>query len=159
MVPDWVKWLPTVNAGLNSAATVLLLRGWWQIRRGQRAEHKRTMLTAFVVSAIFLVCYLIYHAALQHYTGSGSKKFEGVGFIRPIYYSILLTHVLLAFFVAVFTPITIWLGLKAERSEEQLQSAAWARHRKFAKVTFPIWLYVSVTGVVIYFLLYHGPTP
>lgn len=156
-VPDWVMWLPPLNATLNGLATILLLVGWWQIRVGNRAAHRRAMMTAFDVSAIFLACYLVYHLALQHYTGSGSKKFEGVGLIRPVYYSILISHVFLAFFVAVLVPITLWKGLKAERVERLGQASIWAKHRQIAKVTFPIWLYVSVTGVVIYFLAYHWP--
>ncbi len=158
MVPDWVMWLPSVNAALNSLSTILLLRGWLQIRSGRQEDHKRTMLTAFAVSAVFLACYLVYHAALQHYTGTGSKKFEGVGLIRPIYYSILISHVLLAFLVAVLAPTTLWLGLKADKAVRLGQPADWSRHRKVAKVTFPIWVYVSVTGVVIYFLAYHWTT-
>lgn len=158
-VPDWVLWFPPVNASLNGLATVLLLLGWWLIRRGHRDAHKRTMQAAFGVSAVFLACYLTYHFALHHYTGSGSKKFEGVGLIRPIYYAILLTHVVLAFFVAVLAPLTIWKGLKADRAERLGQPANWAAHRRIAKVTFPIWVYVSVTGVVIYFLAYHWPSP
>lgn len=158
MAPDWVTWLPAVNASLNGVATLLLLRGWQQIRAGQRDAHRKTMLTAFAVSAAFLTCYLVYHAALQHYTGSGSKKFEAVGLIRPVYYSILISHVFLAFFVAVLVPVTLWKGLKAEKAEKLGQPSIWAKHRKIAKVTFPLWLYVSVTGVVIYFLAYHWPS-
>lgn len=157
-VPDWVLWLPPLNASLNGLATVLLLLGWWLIHRGKRNAHKRTMLGAFAVSAVFLACYLVYHAALQHYTGSGSKKFEGVGPIRLVYYSILISHVFLAFFVAVLAPLTIWKGLAADKAERLGQPADWSRHRKIAKVTFPIWVYVSVTGVVIYFLAYHWPS-
>lgn len=158
MAPDWVMWLPVVNASLNGVATILLLRGFQQIRSGQRAAHRKTMLTTFAVSAAFLACYLVYHAALQHFTGSGSKKFEGVGLIRPIYYSILVSHVFLAAFVAVLVPLTLWKGLAAERAEKLGQPSLWAKHRKIAKVTFPLWLYVSVTGVVIYFLAYHWPS-
>lgn len=157
MAPDWVTWLPVVNASLNGLATLLLLRGWRQIKTGQRDAHRKTMLTTFAVSAVFLACYLVYHAALQHYTGSGSKKFEGVGLIRPVYYSILISHVFLAFFVAVLVPVTLWKGLKAEKADRLGQPPTWAVHRKFSKVTFPLWLYVSVTGVVIYFLAYHWP--
>lgn len=158
MAPDWVTWLPAVNASLNGVATLLLLRGFQQIRVGQRDAHRKTMLTAFAVSAAFLACYLVYHGALQHYTGSGSKKFEGVGLIRPVYYSILISHVFLAAFVAVLVPVTLWKGLAAEKAEKLGQPSIWAKHRKIAKVTFPLWLYVSVTGVVIYFLAYHWPS-
>lgn len=145
--PDWVYWLPTVNAGLNSLATLLLLAGYVLIKRGRREAHKRTMLASFATSIAFLVCYLAYHAALKHYTGESSQKFQGVGAIRPVYYAILLTHVVLAAAVPVLAIVTIRRGLREE----------WERHRKIARVTFPIWLYVSVTGVIIYWMLYHWP--
>lgn len=158
MIPDWVLWLPAVNASLNSAATVLLVHGWRLIRRGQRDAHKRTMLAAFGVSVAFLVCYLTYHFALQRYTGSGSKKFEGVGLIRPVYFTILISHIVLAGFVPFLAGAAIWLGLKSDKAERLGQTANWGRHRQVAKVTFPVWLYVSITGVVIYFLAYHWPS-
>lgn len=144
-VPNWVLMLPSVNACLNGLATVLLLWGFIAIKRGQKETHKKLMLTAFGVSAAFLACYLIYHGALSAYTGSGSQKFTGEGLLRLVYFFILITHILLAVVVAVIVPWTIVLGLK-ER---------WEKHRKMAKITFPIWFYVSITGVVIYFMLYH----
>ena len=156
-IPEWVMWLPPVNASLNGVATVLLVLGWQFIRRGQRAAHKQMMLTCFAVSVAFLACYLTYHFALQHYTGSGSKKFEGTGSIRPIYFTILISHIVLAGFVPFLAGAAIWLGLKADRSERLGQTANWSGHRRVAKVTFPVWLYVSITGVVIYFLAYHWP--
>jgi protein SCO1/2/putative membrane protein len=157
-IPDWVQCLPAVNATLNGIATVLLVWGWRQIKHGQRAAHKRAMLSAFGVSVAFLACYLTYHFALQHFTGSGSKKFEGVGLIRPIYFTILISHIVLAGFVPFLAGAAIWLGLKAERLERTGQTADWSRHRKVAKAAFPVWLYVSITGVVIYFLAYHWPS-
>lgn len=158
MIPEWVMWLPAVNASLNGVATVLLVRGWQLIHRGRRTAHKQTMLAAFGVSVAFLACYLTYHFALQHFTGSGSKKFEGVGLIRPIYFMILISHIVLAGFVPFLAGAAIWLGLKADKAERLGQTADWSRHRKVAKVTFPVWLYVSITGVVIYFLAYHWPS-
>ncbi len=157
-LPSWVTALPAVNATLNGVATALLVRGLLCIRQGQRDAHRRTMLTAFGVSMAFLACYLTYHAGLQHYTGSGSKKFEGTGFIRPIYFTILITHVVLAAFVPFLAATAIWLGLKADRLENRGQVANWAAHRRVAKITFPVWLYVSITGVVIYLIGYHWPT-
>ncbi len=147
-VPDWVRTLPSVNAGLNALATLLLIGGYALIRCGKRAAHQRTMLTAFATSILFLVCYVGYHTALFYYTQSGSRHFEGTGLIRPVYFTILISHVVLAAAVPVLASITIYRGLKQQ----------WERHRKIAKVTFPIWLYVSVTGVIIYLLLSHGPT-
>ncbi len=137
----WVFQLPAVNASLNGAATLLLLAGLGLIRGGRRTAHKTVMLTAFATSIAFLACYLVYHFY------AGSKPFRGTGPVRWAYFAILLTHVVLAVAVPVLASITIYRGLKAD----------WPRHRKIAKITFPIWLYVSVTGVIIYLLLYHGP--
>lgn len=145
--PAWVMQLPALNAGLNGLATVLLMVGYGFIRKGEQEKHKKTMLTAFGVSILFLVFYLIYHFALQSYTGDASRKFQGEGLIRPVYYFILITHVVLAAAVPVLAWMTIRRGLKQQ----------WEAHRRIAKITFPIWLYVSITGVVIYFMLYHLP--
>jgi len=146
-VPGWVRTLPLINALLNGTATILLLVGYVWIRRGQRQRHKWAMLLAFTTSIVFLGCYATYHVALRNYTGSGSIRFLGTGWIRPVYYTILLTHVVLAAAVPVLTSITIWRAIQAR----------WDAHRKIAKITFPIWLYVSVTGVMIYLILYHWP--
>jgi protein SCO1/2/putative membrane protein len=105
------------------------------------------MLTTFGVSMAFLACYLTYHQQLLHYTGSGSRKFESGGPIRTIYYAILISHVVLAALVPFLASATIYRGLT-----NQIE-----RHKRLARVTFPIWLYVSVTGVIIYFVLYHWP--
>jgi len=145
--PDWVYNLPTVNAGLNSLATVLLILGFVLIKRGRRDAHRNVMLTAFVTSILFLGCYLGYHFALKHYTGVSSQPFRGQGAIRPVYLSILITHVVLAAAVPVLALVTIYRGLKKQ----------WEKHRRIAKITFPIWLYVSMTGVIIYLMLYHWP--
>lgn len=145
--PAWVYQLPAVNATLNGLATILLMVGYWFIRHGEQQKHKKTMLTAFGTSVLFLVFYLLYHFALQSYTGTASRKFGGEGAIRMIYYFILITHVVLAAAVPVLAWVTIRRGLKQQ----------WEAHRKIAKITFPIWLYVSITGVVIYFMLYHLP--
>lgn len=147
-MPEWVTWLPTVNASLNGLATILLMVGYLLVRRmpvetdlwQKRMEaHKRVMLSAFGVSVIFLVCYLVYHAY------AGSKPFEGTGLIRPIYFAILITHIVLAAAVPVLALMTIYRGLKGQ----------WERHKRIARLTFPIWLYVSITGVIIYLMLYH----
>ena len=145
--PDWVMQLPTVNAALNGLATILLIVGYGFIRKGEREKHKKTMLTAFGVSILFLVFYLIYHFALQSYTGDASRKFQGEGLIRPVYYFILFSHVVLAALVPILALVTIRRGLKQQ----------WDAHRRIAKITFPFWLYVSITGVIIYFMLYHLP--
>jgi uncharacterized membrane protein YozB (DUF420 family) len=144
MPAEWVAWLPTVNAGLNSLASVLLILGYRLIRARREEAHQRTMLTAFGVSVAFLVCYVIYHLAV------GSVRFSGPQPVRVVYLVILATHVVLAAAVPFLAIGTIYLGLKDRRSA----------HRKLARWTFPIWLYVSITGVVIYVMLYHiYPSP
>ncbi|MDF1742738.1 MAG: DUF420 domain-containing protein [Gimesia sp.] len=143
--PAWVLQLPAVNAALNGLATILLMVGYGFIRKGEKEKHKKTMLTAFGTSILFLVFYLLYHFALQSYTGNASRKFEGEGPIRTVYFIILITHVVLAAAVPILAWVTIRRGLKKQ----------WEAHRRIAKITFPIWLYVSITGVVIYFMLYH----
>jgi len=138
-MPSWVSWLPMVNASLNGLATVLLVIGYVLIRRKRVEAHKRVMLSAFGVSVVFLACYLIYHGY------AGSKPFTGTGPIRTVYFTILISHIVLAAAVPVLAAVTIFRGLKGQ----------WDKHRKIARVTFPIWLYVSVTGVMIYVMLYH----
>jgi uncharacterized membrane protein YozB (DUF420 family) len=136
---DWLHYLPTVNATLNATATLLLVWGYVLIKRRREAAHKRVMLTAFGVSIAFLTCYLIYHAKV------GSVRFEGPPDVRIAYLTILVSHILLAITVPVLAGVTIYLGYRDRR----------ARHKRWAKWTFPIWLYVSITGVVIYVMLYH----
>lgn len=138
-MPEWVTYLPTVNASLNGLATVLLAIGYVLIRSGRVTAHKRTMLGAFAVSIVFLACYLVYH----YY--AGSKKFPGTGAVRIVYLSILVTHIILAAAVPFLASVTIYRGLTGQ----------WEKHRRIARITWPIWMYVSVTGVIIYFMLYH----
>ena len=146
--PGWVLALPTVNAALNAASAVLLVTGLVLIRSGRARAHMRTMLASFAVSIAFLACYLVYHFALAHYTGSGSRRFEGTGAVRGVYFAILISHVTLAAVVPVLASMTIYRALRAR----------WPEHKRLARVTFPIWLYVSVTGVIIYGMLYHWPS-
>lgn len=131
--------LPTVNAILNSIAAVLLVRGWVLIRRRDFEAHKKTMLAAFATSTLFLISYLIYHAQV------GSVKFTGTGPVRVVYFTILISHVILAAAITPMALITLYRAWK-----NQLE-----RHRRLAKITLPLWLYVSVTGVVVYAMLYH----
>lgn len=133
--------LPAVNASLNGSATVLILLGYWFIRRGRERAHKATMLSAFVVSIAFLACYVVYHLSLD----GVSKPFTGPSPVREAYYALLISHVLLAMTVPVLTVGTIAYGLLDRRD----------KHRAWARWTLPIWLYVSATGVVIYFVLYQ----
>jgi protein SCO1/2/putative membrane protein len=146
-VPAWVLRLPAVNASLNGLATILLVAGWVLIKSNRQREHKVVMLTAFCTSAVFLACYVVYHFQLRYYTGSGSQKFQGTGAIQMVYFPLLISHILLAIGVAILAPVTLYRGLT-----NQL-----ARHKRLARVTLPIWLYVSVTGVIIYVMLYHWP--
>jgi protein SCO1/2/putative membrane protein len=131
--------LPSVNAALNATAAVLLVWGYTLIRRKRIETHRKVMTTAFVVSCAFLVCYLVYHYQV------GSVRFQKTGAIRAVYLSILASHTMLAAAVPVLAIITLRRGL----------AARWDKHRRIAKWTLPIWLYVSVTGVVVYVMLYH----
>jgi uncharacterized membrane protein YozB (DUF420 family) len=131
--------LPVVNATLNGVAAILLITGYTFIRQGRVAAHHRIMVTAFVVSCIFLTSYLIYHWNV------GSVKFDKPGWVRIVYLWILGTHTVLAAAVPVLAIITLRWALKRR----------FERHRAIAKWTLPIWLYVSVTGVVVYVLLYQ----
>lgn len=134
-----LRQLPTLNACLNTISAILLIRGYLLIRRRQIEAHKRTMLAAFAVSTLFLISYLVYHYNV------GSVKFQGQGTIRVVYFTILLTHTILAAVVAPMILVTLWRAWKNQ----------FDRHRKLARYTLPIWLYVSVTGVVVYLMLYH----
>jgi uncharacterized membrane protein YozB (DUF420 family) len=147
-----------VNASLNSLATMLLLVGVHLIKRGRVDAHKRTMLSAFVVSTAFLICYVWYHLHV------GSVRFTHPGMVRYIYYGILASHVLLATTVPFLATRQIYLGFRAlgcyapQLHQAELLSVAAGyreKHIRLARVTFPIWLYVSVTGVVVYVMLYH----
>jgi protein SCO1/2/putative membrane protein len=124
---------------LNATSAVLLAIGYVLIRSGRRDAHKKTMLAAFSVSVVFLICYLIYHAQV------GSVKYQGTGTIRTVYLTILLTHTILAASVPVLAIITLRRALKGN----------FPHHRKIARWTLPIWMYVNVTGVVVYLMLYQ----
>jgi len=131
--------LPSINAALNATAAVLLVWGFTLIRRKRIQAHRKVMLAAFTTSSIFLVCYIVYHVQV------GSVHFPGTGALRIVYFTILGTHTLLAATVPVLAIITLSRGLGG-RIE---------KHRQIARWTLPIWLYVSVTGVVVYLMLYH----
>lgn len=138
-MPSWVTSLPAVNASLNAVATVLLIAGWLQIRRGRIRGHRACMLGALVTSTLFLTSYLIYH------WWAGSTAFPGTGWVRAVYFFILVTHVVLAALVPPLALVTVWRAWKG-RFED---------HARLARWTLPIWLYVSVTGVVVYMMLYQ----
>lgn len=148
-LPSWARRLPATNAMLNALATLMLITGFTAIKAGMKNLHKKLMLYSFGVSVAFLVAYLTYHYALHHYAGIRGKPFEGTGTIRSVYFTILISHVVLAALVPILAIVTIVKGLKAEKHGN------WQSHKRWAKVTFPIWLYVSVTGVIIYWMLYQ----
>ena len=131
--------LPAVNATLNATSGVLLLVGYLLIRARRIRQHRLVMIAAFIASSLFLVCYVVYHAQV------GSVRFTRQGFVRPLYFTILITHVTLAAAVLPLAILTLSRGLKSRYPE----------HRRIARWTFPIWMYVSVTGVLVYVLLYQ----
>jgi uncharacterized membrane protein YozB (DUF420 family) len=131
--------LPALNATLNAISTVLLVTGWVLIKRGERQKHKACMVAALITSALFLTSYVIYHAQV------GSVPFTGTGWIRTVYFSVLIPHVILA--AAIVPPILI----TASRG----LTAKYDQHRRIARWTLPLWLYVSVTGVIVYWMLYQ----
>ncbi len=131
--------LPTLNAVLNGTSAVLLAFGYLFIRRKKVNLHKACMVSAFVVSTLFLVSYLIYH---YH---AGSKPFPGEGWTRPLYFAILISHVILATVTLPLSIVTLGRGLRGR----------FEKHRSIARWALPIWLYVSVTGVVVYLMLYR----
>lgn len=138
-VPAQYAMYPVIDAALNGTSAVLLLVGRSYIKRGRMAAHRVVMITALISSALFLTSYLYYHAHV------GSVRFQGQGWSRPIYFTILISHTILAVAIVPLVIITLSRALR-ERFD---------RHRKIARWTFPLWLYVSVTGVVIYVMLYH----
>jgi len=136
---------PAINATLNGTSAVLLLTGRRLIAQRKIQQHRAVMISAVITSSLFLVCYLTYHALLQIYAHGAITRFQGTGLSRPIYFSILLSHTILAVVTVPLVLITLNRGLKTR----------FDKHRVIARWTFPIWLYVSVTGVVIYFMLYQ----
>jgi len=136
-----LSFLPTLNALLNSTSAVLLVTGYFFIRRKRVAAHKVCMVSAFVVSALFLTSYVYYHA---HH---GSTPFPGQGWVRAVYFAILVPHVLLAAAILPLALVTLYRAWKKD----------FERHRRLARWTLPLWLFVSVSGVVIYWMLYHLP--
>jgi uncharacterized membrane protein YozB (DUF420 family) len=142
---DFIFTLPHVNAILNTTSGLFLIAGFVFIRRRRIAAHRASMLAAFTASIVFLVSYILYHSLLAYYLGQGPTKFKGEGFIRPVYFVILISHTILAVAVVPFILVTLRRGLR--RQDE--------KHRRIARWTLPVWLYVSVTGVIVYLMLYQ----
>ena len=132
--------LPPINASLNALSAVFLAAGFVFIRRKNIPAHRRCMLSAFATSTVFLACYLTYHFSVRVVT-----KFSGQGWVRPVYFAMLISHILLAIIILPLAIVTLTRGLR-ERFD---------LHRKIARWTWPIWMYVSVTGVLVYLMLYH----
>jgi uncharacterized membrane protein YozB (DUF420 family) len=130
--------LPTLNATLNAASGACLVAGYYFIRKRNIEAHRRSMLAALCISAVFLTSYLIHHYRV------GSVPYQGQGFVRTLYFAILIPHVILAAAVVPLALVTVRRGLRGDI----------ARHRPLARVTLPVWLFVSVTGVIVYFMLY-----
>ena len=131
--------LPALNASLNALASLFLIAGYLLIRRGRRDAHRRSMLLALTTSALFLVSYVVYHA------NAGSVPFRGTGVVRIVYFAILIPHVILAATILPLALVTAARGLRGD----------YARHVRIARWTLPLWLYVSVTGVIVYVMLYR----
>ena len=138
-MPEYISVLPHFNALLNTASALLLITGWRFIRAGRIEAHRNCQVTALCTSALFLISYLTYH--YYH----GATKFTGQGIVRPVYFAILLTHTILAVVIVPLILVTFYRALKRD----------FIRHRRIARWTLPLWLYVSVTGVVVYLMLYQ----
>ena len=131
--------LPTLNATLNTISTILLTVGFLMIRRRKIVAHRNCMIAAFAVSGLFLTSYLIYH---YH---AGSTPFEGSGWIRSVYFAVLIPHIILAATILPLALITLYFALRKR----------FTKHQRIARWTLPIWLYVSITGIIVYWMLYH----
>ena len=137
--PEFISYLPHVNACLNGTSFILLFSGYRFIRARNVAAHRACQMSALIVSLLFLASYLTYH---YHH---GATRFQGTGIVRPIYLTILLSHTILA---VVIVPLVTLTFYRAFRND-------FARHRRIARITLPLWLYVSITGVIVYLMLYH----
>ena len=136
---DYIGYLPHLNAFLNGTSAVLLFTGYSFIRARNVIAHRACQIAALIVSSLFLASYLTYH---YHH---GSTRFLGVGFVRPLYFAILTSHTILAVVIVPLVTLTFYRAFRGD----------FIRHRRIARITLPLWLYVSVTGVIVYFMLYH----
>lgn len=136
---------PHLNAALNASSGLFLMVGFYFIRSKQVERHRICMLSAAAISTLFLIGYLAHHSLRTYYFGLGPTRFTGDGLARPIYFTILTSHTILAAAVAPGVLLTLWRAWKGQ----------FEKHRKIARLVFPAWLYVSITGVIVYILLYH----
>ena len=137
--------LPLINAILNSCSALLLLAGYVAIKRDQKERHKRCMVSALITSTLFLTCYVIYHVGMRRVYGSAHTRFVDPAWFRPWYLALLASHLLLAIAIVPMVLMTVYHAIRGN----------FEKHRKIARWTWPCWMYVSVTGVVIYLLLYR----
>jgi uncharacterized membrane protein YozB (DUF420 family) len=144
-VPAQYAIFPQINATLNGTTAILLLIGRNFIKHGRMAAHRAVMIAAVATSTVFLSSYLYYHYCLYYYAHSPSKHFQGQGWSRPVYFTILTSHTILAIIILPMVIITLSRGLRKR----------FDRHRAIARWTYPLWMYVSVTGVIVYFMLYR----
>ena len=142
---DLLTIFPHLNAALNGLSACFLLAGFYFIMRMDAHRHRACMLTASLLSTIFLVSYITYHSLRAYYFGLGPTRFAGQGLARPVYFTILTSHTILAVAVAPFVVWTLWRALKGK----------FDKHRRLARLVFPIWVFVSVTGVIVYLMLYQ----
>ena len=138
-MPEYISYLPHVNAFLNSTSALLLIAGYFFIRQTRVRAHRNCQVAAVITSTVFLISYLTYH--YYH----GDTKFTGQGMVRPFYFAVLITHVILAIVIVPLVIITVYRAARGQ----------FDRHRRIARWTLPLWLYVSVTGVIVYVMLYH----
>ncbi len=141
--------LPHVNATLNATSGLLITAGYFAIRARRITLHKTLMLTACACAVLFLASYITYHYHRTRVTGLGPTKFQGQGIVRPVYFTVLISHTILAAVTLPLAAITVVRGLRGRLE----------KHKRIARWTLPIWLYVSVTGVIVYFMLYHWFAP
>ena len=139
MLSDYISYLPHLNACLNGTSAVLLVSGYAFIKSRNVAAHRACQVSALVVSLLFLASYLTYH--YYH----GATRFPGTGLARPIYFTILISHTILAIVIVPLVIVTFYRALRQD----------FGRHRRIARITLPLWLYVSITGVIVYLMLYH----
>ena len=142
---DVLSIFPHLNAALNATSGVFLVFGFYFIMKRDIRGHKRSMLTALSVSALFLASYVTHHALRSYYFGIGPTKFTGEGLIRPVYFTILTSHTILAALVGPFILLAAWNAAKGR----------FDKHKRIARLVYPVWLYVSATGVAVYLILYH----
>lgn len=142
---ELLKIFPHLNAALNASSGIFLIFGLFFILTKRVHLHRASMLGASSISAIFLICYVAHHIIRTSLYGLGPTKFTGEGLSRPIYFTVLTSHTILATLVAPFVLVTLWRGLKGRYDS----------HKRIARLVYPVWLYVSLTGVVVYIMLYH----